>query len=273
VIVLVVTLSLGASGRIWAIIVATLASGAFAAISLARDQQVSASWRPDFGKSALAFALPMVPHSLSSIALSQGDRFIIADRLGLAEAGIYAVAMQLALPIWLGAEAVNRAYAPWLFRTLAVGARDVAIAATIFGAVAITVGSAFYAASFGLVLTWVVGERYEGAREVILWLMPGMAAQAIYFLAINFIFFSERTRMIPVITVTSAAFYLLVGFYMAGEYGARGLAITFSVVQLTQTAAIFMLASRVAALPWTDASIYRGGMLQLGASVRKLRRP
>jgi O-antigen/teichoic acid export membrane protein len=242
-ILLVVYLMEGANGRVASIVAATVLFGALGWLLLWWGGQVKHGWNSESARNALRFGLPLVPHALAGMALMQGDRLIIAERLGISAAGIYAVAMQLALPIWMGAEALNRAYAPWLFRQLAGDGRRTALMVTIAGAVAVAGGSVVYAVAAYLFLDEIVGANFVSARDLIFLLVPGMAAQAMYYLGVNFIFFSERTRYLPAVTGATALAYVVGGSMAASSHGAAGLAATFSLVQLCQTLAVFGLAA------------------------------
>ncbi|WP_372933131.1 lipopolysaccharide biosynthesis protein [Shewanella putrefaciens] len=108
---LVVALNLGAQGRVDAQVMAATLSALVAFYMLTKDKLVSLfSWRPDYLKQALEFGVPLVPHVFGFFLLSAVDRFVINQELGLAQAGIYMVAVQLSMALNIVFDAINKAY-------------------------------------------------------------------------------------------------------------------------------------------------------------------
>ena len=116
---LVVFFSKGSDGRIAAQV---LVAGIFSLVALwllNKDKLLSFFvWRPDFVREALRFGVPLIPHVGGMFLLTTVDRFVINSELGLAQAGVYMVAVQFGMAISLVFDAINRAYVPWLFERL-----------------------------------------------------------------------------------------------------------------------------------------------------------
>ncbi len=109
----------GAGGRIMGQVLSVLAFAAVAVALMYRDRLLSfLVWRPDYLREALAFGLPLVPHIAGIYLLSTVDRLVVNSKLGLAEAGIYVVAVQLSAAMALVFDAINKAYVPWLYDQL-----------------------------------------------------------------------------------------------------------------------------------------------------------
>ena len=69
-------------------------------------------------REALNFGVPLIPHVIGGFSIAAADRFIINEKLGLAAAGIYLVAVQLGMGMGLIADACNKAFVPWLYEQL-----------------------------------------------------------------------------------------------------------------------------------------------------------
>lgn len=67
---------------------------------------------------ALKYNFPMLPHFLAGIILNQVDRVMIQKMVGLNEAGIYTVAYNGAMVIYIINNALYASYNPWLLKRL-----------------------------------------------------------------------------------------------------------------------------------------------------------
>lgn len=260
---LVVGANEGGNGRVAGIGLATVIMGLFAADLLRRSRAVSLQWDAAAGRNALLFSLPLVPHALAGMAMSQADRFLIGQQLGLSEAGVYAVSMQLAAPLIMVADGFNRAYVPWLYRRLSAGQTDAAITLSALGAILVFVATFIVIGLTRLFLPVLLGEKFALAGDLLIWLAPGVAASAAYYMFVNFIFYAEKTATIPLVTVTAATAYVTVGLAAVQSYGSHGLATVYSSTNALQTLAIFMLCNRLYPLPWFKLETYRRGFRSL----------
>lgn len=71
-----------------------------------------------YWKYALKFNIPLIPHYLSLIVLGQSDRIMIKHYCGESDAGIYALAYQVASAMTVLAGAVNGSRVPWTYAQL-----------------------------------------------------------------------------------------------------------------------------------------------------------
>jgi O-antigen/teichoic acid export membrane protein len=262
---LVVALGMGADGRVEAITVSVVGFGLLAALLMRRDGLLDLRWNRSAAAGALRFGLPLLPHALAGIALAQADRFLIGQEVGLDEAGIYAVAMQLTMPVVIVADSFNRAYVPWLYRQLSAGNEDMAVAISLLGVVAAVVGTILFIGAAFVCIPIILGDEFVAAAQLLVWLAPAVAAQASYFMFVNFIFYSERNGLIPLVTGSAALTYVVFGYLAVQHSGAFGLAIIYSLVSLAQTVAIFWVARRVLPMPWLSRAAYSRGFRFIGA--------
>jgi hypothetical protein len=106
-------------GRIGAQVLVVPECAVIALVLLRRDRLLSLRWRREDVREALAFGVPLVPHVAGLFVLNAADRLVINKDLGLAQAGIYMVAVQITMAMAIVFDAINRAYVPWLFARLA----------------------------------------------------------------------------------------------------------------------------------------------------------
>ncbi|MEO2173158.1 MAG: oligosaccharide flippase family protein, partial [bacterium] len=104
---LVVPLSWGVEGRLWGLTLTTLIFSALAFWSLYKSKLLKLTARYDYFLPILSFGVPLIPHVLGLFLLSMIDRAVIKSELGLTEAGIYTVAIQISMALGLLSTAFN----------------------------------------------------------------------------------------------------------------------------------------------------------------------
>jgi O-antigen/teichoic acid export membrane protein len=250
----VIALSMGAAGRIHAIALAICVSALVAVMLLRRDGLVSLKvWNPPYVKEALAFGLPLVPHTFGGFLLYSADRFVINANFGLSEAGIYSVATQLVSVMSMVFGAVNNAYVPWLFERLKndVAAEKLQVVTYTyvwFGMIILSVVCAFM---FGPALVRLVaGDKFSEAGSIIGWLALSQAFVGMYLMVTNYIFFSKKTGYLSFATLVSGLINLALLPVMVVSYGLKGAAGAACIANGLQFAVTWWLASRLHPMPW-----------------------
>ena len=71
-----------------------------------------------YWKSTLWFSVPLIPHYLSQILLGQSDRVMISYYNGKTDAGIYTLAYQIAMVLYIITSGINDAYTPWMYKQM-----------------------------------------------------------------------------------------------------------------------------------------------------------
>lgn len=100
-------------GRIVGLIFPVFIMGSFFFIKIIRNgwsKQIYKYW-----KYALKISLPMIPHALAMVVLSQLDRIMIINLCGSSDAGLYSFGLTYASLALIFSNAVMQAYIPWLY--------------------------------------------------------------------------------------------------------------------------------------------------------------
>jgi len=252
----VTVLLLGADGRISAQILAT---GLFAILALwllKRDKLLSVLvWNKAHYKEIVKFGVPLIPHVGGAFLLISVDRFVINAELGLADAGVYMVAAQLAMGVALIFDAVNKAYVPWLFKKLKendLQQKKKIIRYTYLWYLVITAGAIAGFFIGPLVVNLVAGSGYEQAGEVIGWLLLGQAFNGMYLMVTNYIFYSRRTGLLSAATITSGLINLLLLVLLIKLLGLSGAAISFTIAMGVRFLLTWWVAQKRHPMPWFD---------------------
>jgi O-antigen/teichoic acid export membrane protein len=251
--VLVVLLMRGAEGRLEAQTAVLVGFAMLSYYLLAKDKLLHLSWRPEYVREALGFGLPLIPHVAGMFLLTSVDRLVINAQLGLAEAGIYMVGVQLTMVMPIVFLAINNAYVPWLFERLkrsdpAEKRQIVRWTYVYFGVVLALSALAFMVGPIAVRL--VAGERYRAASQVIGWLALGQAFGGMYLMVTNYIFYSKRTGLLSLSTILSGLINLAFLYVLIPLFGLVGASIAFALAAAFRFALTWIVAQRRHPMPW-----------------------
>lgn len=252
---LVVYFLQGSSGRIWVLSFMPLAYAVIALFLLYKDDLLGFAWRPAYLREILVFGVPLIPHSVGFFLLSSVDRFVINDKLGLAQVGIYMVAVQLVSVMGLVFDAINNAYVPWLFERLKRNQLEekkqivrwtYAYCIVLLG----VVGLAFIVGPPLLIL--IAGEKYSAAASVIGWLALGQAFSGMYLMVTNYVFYSKKTGLLSLSTITSGIINVVLLMVLISFFGLQGAAIAFAISMGFKFLLTWLVAQYRYPMPWFD---------------------
>lgn len=255
--VLVLYLAWGAAGRMLGVAVAVAVCGVVAFVSMQVRGWIRWRWSPDYVRDALAFGVPLIPHTLGTAAVAFADRFIITQRLGSEATGLYFAAVQLSMPLLMLGSAFNRAFVPWLFARLSGGQNSAAVLVSYAAVAGMLLSGLLYGLILHFALPLVVGEQYLSAGSLALILVVGTSFQAAYYAVVNYIFYAKRTGYLAMITFAMGATYVIAAYLVAVRYGLRGMAILFAVLQCLTFLLVWLVAARVSPQPWFELSVLR----------------
>jgi O-antigen/teichoic acid export membrane protein len=191
---LVVHLGLGWEGRLLGHLAAISVVGVVAVVSLRSGAMLVWPLDASSSRQALRSMLPLLPYGAGAMILSVSDRLLVANWLDLGQLGIYSAAVQLALPVSVAGEVMNRAVSPWLLERLTRGApgprRSTWPVAGAASAAIFLVSAALGAVLFNGAGR-LLGLRFDGALAILPYLIAANGVGAvsslfsIYFLAAN----------------------------------------------------------------------------------------
>lgn len=251
---LVVTLLKGAEGRIDAQIIMSLVFVVVALFLLKRDNLLKVFiWRKDYLAEALRFGVPLIPHIAGAFLLTSVDRFVINKEIGLAEAGIYMVAVQLTASIGIIFDAVNKAYVPWLYERLKADQhkekqRIVKLTYAWFFLIILGVMLSFVIGPPIVIL--IAGEQYAEAGKVVGWLVLGQGFQGMYHMFTSYIFFSKRTGLLSLASISSGVLNLILLILLVRNFGLEGAAIAFAISMGVRLLLTWWIAHKRHPMPW-----------------------
>lgn len=251
---LVILMKQGASGRVDALLYITLLYALISLFLLYFDDLLQVfPLRKDHLKEALSFGVPLVPHVVGIFLISSVDRFFINRQLGVAEAGIYMLAVQLSLGMAVVFDAINKALVPWLFRALAEQKPQQLQRLVKFTYLFFIIVFCLGLLSFIVgpwVVSWVAGGKYQRAGTVIGWLCLGQAFYGMYLMVTNYIFYAKKTGSLSIVTMSIGLMNFALLAYFINKNGIVGVAISFAFSMFIRFIVTWWLASRVGLIKW-----------------------
>ncbi|WP_369722534.1 oligosaccharide flippase family protein [Bradyrhizobium sp. LLZ17] len=255
-VVLVFMLGLSWQGRVAGIVLGGLAASACALVSLFRGRWLRLPRDTSYMRNALRFGLPLLPHATGGMLIMFSDRLLITSLLNVSLTGIYLVASQLGMVLYLANDALNRAYSPLLIETLKHNDlhrdRNVVRLTYVYFAVLIFVALLF-AAVVPTLLATLVGQKFQAAGSIFIFIAVGQAFSGMYLMVATYIFYAERTAYLAILTIIAGTLNLVITYWMISLHGLIGAAEGFLTTQILFFFGAWALAQRCRPMPWFSA--------------------
>ena len=196
---------------------------------------------------------PLSLHQFGSWLATSATRIIVGGILGTAAAGSFGVGATIGMIVSFTQDSFNRAFAPYLYKQLQAFNKSVEgklikmtygynVGLLIF---AIVVGVAGYL-SVGLLF----GSSYEQSKEVVIYFCLAYAFDGMYKMHVNYIFFTKRTHLIFLITLTTGLLNILLSYLFVMKFGIVGGAISLCVINFIGYLLSWYLGNRVFPMAW-----------------------
>ncbi len=183
------------------------------------------SW--DAFKDGFLYSFPIVIHACAHWVIYLSDRYILEHLRGLYELGIYSLGYNLGFVVFNFAEALNRVIVPRYFQEAERGKdgkRWYAQTTNIF-----LLAVAFSATTLTLIgtplLKYFIAKDYLDALKILPWVSASYVLFAVYFSAVNPIYFHRKTKLLAFSTPSCAVLNVLLNLFLVPRYGALGAAI------------------------------------------------
>jgi len=257
-ILFVIILLLGWKGRLLAQILSVLFFGIMAFFILYKhytEKKINLYYI----KHALKFGVPLIPHTIGGMLMTLADRFIINNLLGLEKVGIYMVGLQLGMVLAVITESFNKAYAPWLFEKLNQNNEDIKRKIVVFTYIyffCIIFLACLLFFILKILFPIFVGEKFLKAEKVILWILLGNAFNGMYFMVVNYIFYTYKSHILAFVTFIVGLMNVPITFLFVKFYEEVGAAQSFMIVNMLMFLFTWILSAKVYPMNWRRGFVY-----------------
>ena len=259
---LIIGLHMSWEGRLIGIGGSALAYALFSLMLLWQRGYLRVSYNKKYVKEIFAFCIPLIPHTISIWARAGADRIIISTLAGASASGIYAAGFQFGLVISFLTLAFSNAYAPFLYKTLAITDNAVLelkkrklvkftylyiivlLAITLLA----TLGSNFVVDNF-------LSVKYVNAKIYLGWALFSQAFQGIYLMYAGFIFFVKKSGQLAIVTFVCSALQVALSYYLVKSIGPMGAAYSNFAISLLNCIVVMILSARVYPMPWFNLRV------------------
>lgn len=186
--------------------------------------------RPKVNKSywkfALEFSIPLVPHGISQVILSQFDRIMITRMVGEAESGIYSFGYTIFSIVQITGASIDSAWEPWFYKKMHEKEYD---AVKRKSSVVIILMALFMAVVMLLSpeLLKILGTTaYKDSVYCVIPLVAGGFFAFLYNFPAEIEYYFEKTKYIMAGTMSAAALNIVLNYIFIKKIGYRAAAYT-----------------------------------------------
>jgi O-antigen/teichoic acid export membrane protein len=251
-IIFVAFLTMKWDGRLLSQFLATVVFGVFSYITI---YNYYSFWK--FNKQyvihALRFGLPLIPHTIGGMFMLITDRLMINNLIGIREVGIYTAGLQIGMIIELLASSFNKAWGPWLFNRLNENKFEVKLKIVKFTYIYF-VGMILLSIILGLsslpIVKLFLGKSFYEAKDVIFWIALGGAFSGMYYMVVNYIFYSYKTHILALITFLSGILNIPATYFFIKINGYVGASQAYAIINFITFIWTWILSQKVYKMPW-----------------------
>ncbi len=260
-VLLVVVLLMGWEGRALSIFFSAIIMGIVSLFILYKKGYLVFSVSKEYIKSVLVFSIPIIPHALSFWIKSGADKIMLTDMCGLAENGLYSVAVTWGAIVSMVMVAFSNSYSPWLYKKLAVFDKDkegtINEQKKLVKTILFLLTGIFVAVLIIYVLSYILiglmyPESYSGSKEYLPYVMLSQAFNGAYLLFVCFLHYTFKTKILGVTTFLLSLVQIALAYLFILKCGAIGVAYSSVIGSVLTFIIIAVYGIRYYKLPWKE---------------------
>lgn len=199
----------------------------------------------DYAGFAVGYSIPIIPHGVSQVILSQFDRIMIKNMIGDAEAGIYSFAYTIFSIINVTSNSLDNVWGPWFYEKMAEKDYESIrrySSKYAFGMLLFSVMVMFGTPE----LVMILGDRpYWDATYSVIPIVIGGYFTFLYTLPSYVEYYYEKTKFIAIGTSLAAVINIILNLICIHKYGYLAAAYTTLVTYLLYFVFHYVLAWRI----------------------------
>lgn len=198
----------------------------------------------------MKMGIPVIPHDLSHLILSNSDKVMISSMISSGANGIYSLVYNVGWMLAVLTEALNNVWIPWMFRKMESG--DLSLLKNVFN---------IYMASFAMItiileaispeiVKLISPSGYWEGISIVIWIVFSSFLSFMYILYVNLEYYEKKTFLIPVGTVMAAAINIILNVCFLKKIGYEFAAIStvlsyFALVVFHMCIVVFVLRKKI----------------------------
>lgn len=250
---LIISLEMDWRGRVLGQVLSLAIFSAISFYLLSQGKWIKWQFNYKYIRHIVAYGAPLIPHVIGVLIIANTDRLLIANLVGIGDAGIYAVGSDISMVLSLLAHSFNYAWVPWFFARLASdepGWNTIIIKLTYAYFMLLVICALIFAAISPVLLAVLATSDYQNAAQYMPWMALGYAFNGMYLMVCNYIYYAEKTYIFAwltlfIVTINIALSYVLI--LRNGPIGAaQGTMLSFTVSFFIT----WLIANKIHPMPW-----------------------
>lgn len=168
---------------------------------------------------ALKFSLPLVPHGLSQVILSQFDRIMITRMIGAAESGIYSFAYTIFSIVQITGFSIDSAWTPWFYQQMHDKNYDGIKKRSSFVIISMSAFMSIVMLISPELLSLLGTKSYADSVYCVIPLVAGGFFAFIYNFPAGIEYYFEKTKFIMAGTMAAALLNIVLNYIFIKQYG------------------------------------------------------
>lgn len=239
--------------RAWALVITSLIFGCVSIFLMFTSGEFSLKFSVSEMRLGLHFGVPLIPHISGAILFTSADRFVVNGLLGPAATGLHQLAAQVGSIVMIATDAINKAFSPWLYRNLGdttdAALRKIVKLTYFYYVVALAVSALFFMCPWNIASIFG-GPNYSDAGPLIPFFILGHCIGGMYFMVVNYIFYTGRTGYLSAATLISGLIGIAICYVLIGQIGLLGAGVAFVISKLIHFLLTWLISASIFPMPW-----------------------
>ncbi|WP_417359528.1 lipopolysaccharide biosynthesis protein [Galbibacter sp.] len=207
----------------------------------------------EYKKQAMAYSVPLIFHTFGSYVINFSDRFFILIMLSMSDVGVYSVAYQIGMVISLIQNSFNQAWVPFFFQKLnenTEGSKRKIVQITYLYIAFLIIITVVIYFMIPLIYKYFINESYIEGASLIVWVLIGFLFNGIYKMLVNFLFYDKKTKLVAILSLSSAMLNIILNYFLIKFNGITGAAQATMLTFLFFMLVILIITLRSYKMPW-----------------------
>ncbi len=204
-------------GRIWGGFIPIVIVGVIICVSFLRKHKPFIN--KEYWRYGIKISLPIIPHGLSQLVLTQFDRLMILRMIGEASAGIYSFAYTIAMILQIVYSSLDSIWTTWFFEMMNRGdRREIKNKSRAYVSLVSLLTIMFFFIAPEIIRIFS-GPSYWEAQYIVIPIGLGLYFSFLYFFPAGVEYYYKKTVFIAAGTMMAAAINVILNFIFIPRYG------------------------------------------------------
>ncbi len=201
-------------------------------------------------RKGLAYAAPLVPHTLSHWGKGYLDRVLLSSFISTSAAGLFHFASTIGSILIVGLEAFVKVNNPYFYANFENLSKRESIVSRLHLAAAFFSLLGILLSFFSRELMWFFDSSYSDSYLLLPFLVTGNLVYLIYLGVVNVLFVKKKTVIISALTFSSGVISSAGSYLLIRNYGLEGAAYSHVLSNLAISLLVFAGVQRFDFVPW-----------------------